>query len=63
MLKLIRQELGRGGQAVATGGLSGMIGRQTGAFAEIDKSLTLDGLAMIYQEGPPLWWLSVFVFL
>ena len=32
-------------------GLSGMIGRQTGAFAEIDKSLTLDGLAMIYQEG------------
>ncbi len=51
MLKLIRRELGVEAKAVATGGLSGMIGRQTGAFAEIDKSLTLDGLAMIYQEG------------
>ena len=51
MLKLIRQELGVEAKAVATGGLSGMIGRQTGAFAAIDKSLTLDGLELIYREG------------
>lgn len=51
MLKLIRQELGVEAKAVATGGLSGMIGRQTGVFAAIDKSLTLDGLELIYREG------------
>ena len=49
--ELIRQELGVEAKAVATGGLSGMIGRQTGAFAAIDKSLTLDGLELIYREG------------
>lgn len=46
---LMRVHLGEKTRVIATGGLSKMIGRQSGLFDYIDKSLTLDGLAMIYE--------------
>lgn len=50
MVDLIEKELGEKTTVIATGGLSQMIGKETNVFKAIDKSLTLDGLFMIYQD-------------
>lgn len=50
IVRKIEQELGVKTKVIATGGLSRMIGRQTDVFDCIDKTLTLDGLAMIYRD-------------
>ena len=44
----MRVHLGEKTKVIATGGLSKMIGRQSGLFDYIDKALTLEGLVMIY---------------
>ena len=46
---LMRVHLGEKTKVIATGGLSKMIGRQSGLFDYIDKALTLEGLVMIYE--------------
>lgn len=49
MVKEIERELGQKTKIIATGGLASIIEKKANVFEEIDKSLTLDGLAMIYQ--------------
>lgn len=46
----IKQELGGQAQVIATGGLSNFIASQCQVFDIIDRSLTLNGLRMIYQN-------------
>ena len=46
----ISEELGGNVKIIATGGLSRMIGKVSGIFEAIDKTLTLDGLRMIYED-------------
>lgn len=46
----MKREMGGDPKVVATGGFSGMVGRNTGMFDYIDRTLTIDGLYMIYQE-------------
>ncbi|MEM1485518.1 type III pantothenate kinase [Oscillospiraceae bacterium PP1C4] len=43
-------ELGKDTTVIATGGLARLIGDQTNLFASIDRSLTLDGLRIIYEQ-------------
>ncbi len=44
----MEKEMGCTPTVVATGGLSGMIGRISGSFSHVDKTLTLKGLQRIY---------------
>lgn len=44
----MEKEMGCSPTVVATGGLSGMIGRISGSFSHVDKTLTLKGLQKIY---------------
>ena len=48
---MIGQELGYRPRVIATGGLARVIGRQTDVFDQIDRTLTLDGLNLIYQDA------------
>lgn len=50
MIHLIEKELGYSSKVIATGGLSRMMGEQTKMFQQIDRSLTLDSLCMIYED-------------
>ncbi|MGI5957892.1 MAG: type III pantothenate kinase [Massiliimalia sp.] len=51
IVRKIEEELGVKTKVIATGGLARMIGRQTDVFTCIDKTLTLEGLAMIYRDA------------
>ncbi len=46
----MERELGCAATVVATGGLARMIGSQCDVFKVIDKTLTLDGMQMIYRD-------------
>lgn len=50
IVSAMKQELGGTATVVATGGLARLICDQTDLFAAIDRSLTLDGLLLIYEE-------------
>lgn len=50
IVKEIEKELGVKTKVIATGGLAKMIGQQTDIFEKIDRTLTLDGLYMIYED-------------
>jgi type III pantothenate kinase len=50
IVSCIEEELGRKVDVIATGGLSEFIGKQAGIFKKIDKTLTLEGLYMIYNR-------------
>jgi type III pantothenate kinase len=50
IISQLEAELGKKTTVIATGGLARMIGEQTNVFKEIDKTLTLDGLNMIYRN-------------
>lgn len=50
ILAHMRKELGEDTKVVATGGLARLIGEQAELFAAIDRTLTLDGLHIVYQE-------------
>ena len=45
-------ELGSGTQAIATGGLSGVLAPLAGCFVAVDQSLTLDGVRLIAERNP-----------
>ena len=50
----IQRELGQEAKVIATGGLSKLVGEQDpGIFCRIDRTLTLDGLVMLYQQMRP----------
>ena len=49
MVKRFRQELGKEAKAIATGGLAGLIARETGIFHAVNEDLTLIGLRMVYD--------------
>ena len=51
MITRIRAELGGDCIAVATGGLSSIIGTLTSEFVEINRNLTLDGLRIIGESA------------
>lgn len=46
----IEEQLGAKTKVIATGGLARMIGQQTDVFDIIDKTLTLEGLNLIYKD-------------
>lgn len=46
----MKQELGGSATVIATGGLAKLIGSQADLFSHIDRSLTLDGLRIIYED-------------
>lgn len=47
----IERELGEKARVIGTGGLANMIGeQQPGIFYAIDRTLTLDGLKLIYDR-------------
>lgn len=50
LIREIEAELGEKTTVIATGGLARMIGEQTNAFEKIEKTLTLEGLQMIYAD-------------
>lgn len=50
LIKEIEAELGEKTTVIATGGLARMIGEQTNVFEKIEKTLTLEGLQMIYED-------------
>ena len=45
----VKAELGGQATVIATGGLASLIGNETDIFYAIDRTLTLDGLVIIYQ--------------
>lgn len=49
IVELMKNSLGSQTVVVATGGLSKMIGKESGVFDHIDKTLTLEGLMMLYR--------------
>lgn len=50
IIDLLEQELGYRPKVIATGGLARVIDEQTDVFDVIDRSLTLEGLQLIYQD-------------
>lgn len=50
IVELMKEQLGEGCKVVATGGFSQLLGREAGIFDFIDRTLTLDGLRMIYED-------------
>ncbi|MBS7174974.1 type III pantothenate kinase [Massiliimalia timonensis] len=50
IIENISKELGYQPKVIATGGLARVIGEQTDIFSYIDRSLTLDGLCLIYRD-------------
>lgn len=46
----MKQELGGSAQVIATGGLASLLAEETGVFKCVDRTLTLDGLYIIYQQ-------------
>lgn len=47
----LRQELGADSRIVATGGLAGLIGKQTTSIEVVDPDLTLTGLRLIHERN------------
>lgn len=49
MVARFKDELGQGAQVVATGGLAGLISKETKVFDAVNADLTLIGLRIIYE--------------
>jgi type III pantothenate kinase len=47
----LKKELGDDARVVATGGLAGLIGKQTSSIEIVDSDLTLTGLHLIHQRN------------
>ncbi len=50
IVQAMQEQLGENTRIIATGGFSQLLGNEAGIFYKIDRSLTLDGLMMIYEE-------------
>lgn len=50
LLKKMIEELGRSPRVVATGGLAPLIARGSKFIQEVDETLTLDGLRLVYER-------------
>ena len=50
IVNTMKQELGGSAQVIATGGLASLLAAETGVFKCVDRTLTLDGLYIIYQQ-------------
>lgn len=50
IVRMMSSEIGEQVRVIATGGLARLVGEQTDLFASIDRSLTLDGLRLIYDD-------------
>lgn len=53
LVERIRREIGGSPAVVATGGLAGLIARETGVVRVVDQHLTLDGLRLIFARQRP----------
>lgn len=51
ILKKMMDELGRSPRVIATGGLAPLIARGSRFIQEVDETLTLDGLRLVYQRA------------
>ena len=51
LIRRIRSEIGEEAGVVATGGMATLIVRETGAVAEVDEHLTLEGIRILYRES------------
>jgi len=49
MVDRIKEELGEEVKVIATGGLAGVIARETSAIQAVNPNLTLEGLRLIYE--------------
>jgi len=49
MVERIKEELGEEVKVIATGGLAGVIARESSAIQVVDPNLTLEGLRLIYE--------------
>lgn len=50
IIEHMKESLGENTRVVATGGFSKLIGKEAGVFDSIDKTLTIEGLMMIYDH-------------
>lgn len=54
LVNRFRREIGEKAEVVATGGLAGLIVRETGVVHRVDEHLTLEGLRMLHEfKGDP----------
>ncbi len=49
MVERVEEELGEEAKVIATGGLAGVIARETSAIQVVNSNLTLEGLRLIYE--------------
>lgn len=50
IVNTMKHELGGDATVIATGGLASLLAEETGVFKCVDRTLTLDGLYIIYQQ-------------
>lgn len=50
IVKRVREEIGSGARVVATGGMAGLIVRETGAVPLVDEYLTLEGIRLVHER-------------
>ena len=51
ILKKMVEEMGRSPRVIATGGLAPLIARGSKFIQEVDETLTLEGLRLVYQRA------------
>ena len=49
LIRLVKQEIGAEAPVVATGGLATLIADHTSAINHVDKYLSLEGIALVYD--------------
>ena len=51
IIRKINEEIGAKAKVIATGGLAGMISKETDMIDVVGRSLTLEGLRLIYEKN------------
>ena len=51
IIRKINEEIGVKAKVIATGGLAGMISKETDMIDVVERSLTLEGLRLIYEKN------------